>query len=151
MLAAPEKAYKFCLNYDAGMCNWMLPADDEAGFCAACRHNRVIPDRSVPQHPGPYPDMLPHLETALGRLANLERGLIHQLFWDGRGEDDLARERGVTRQAVNKRKQKILAELRRQVEASADGDRAGFGPHFHPESGVLLVTQSALVLVGEKA
>jgi len=42
-------------------------------------------------------------------------------------------------------------EVRRQVEASAVGDRAGFGPHFHPESGVLLVTQSALILVGEKA
>jgi ubiquinone/menaquinone biosynthesis C-methylase UbiE len=41
-------------------------------------------------------------------------------------------------------------EVRRQVEASAAGDRAGFGPHFHPESGVLMVTQSALVLVGEK-
>jgi ubiquinone/menaquinone biosynthesis C-methylase UbiE len=41
-------------------------------------------------------------------------------------------------------------EVRGQVEASADGDRAGFGPHFHPESGALLVKQSALVLVGEK-
>src|SRR5690348_10266257 len=27
VLAAPAKAYKFCSNYDAGMCNWMLPAD----------------------------------------------------------------------------------------------------------------------------
>jgi len=41
-------------------------------------------------------------------------------------------------------------EVRRQVEASAAGDRAGFGPHLHPESGALLVKQSALVLVGEK-
>ncbi len=47
-LAAPGKAYKFCHNYDAGMCNWMLPADDDEGFCAACRHNHVIPDLSVP-------------------------------------------------------------------------------------------------------
>jgi hypothetical protein len=46
-LAAPRKAYKFCGNYDAGMCNWMVPADDESGFCVACRHNRVIPDLSV--------------------------------------------------------------------------------------------------------
>jgi hypothetical protein len=48
VLAAPGKAYKFCRNYDAGMCNWMLPAEDETGFCAACRHNRVVPDLSVP-------------------------------------------------------------------------------------------------------
>ncbi len=48
MLADPGKAYKFCLNYDAGMCNWMVPADDPTGYCAACRHNRVVPDLSVP-------------------------------------------------------------------------------------------------------
>lgn len=41
-------------------------------------------------------------------------------------------------------------EVRRQVEASAAGDMAGFGPHFHPESGALMVKQSALLLVGEK-
>jgi hypothetical protein len=47
-LAAPGKAYKFCHNYDAGMCNWMVPAEDETGFCLACRHNRTVPDLSVP-------------------------------------------------------------------------------------------------------
>ena len=46
-LAAPEKAYKFCHNYNAGMCNWMLAADSAEDFCAACRHNRVIPDLNV--------------------------------------------------------------------------------------------------------
>ncbi|HET7083984.1 MAG TPA: putative zinc-binding peptidase [Rhizomicrobium sp.] len=48
VLAASHKAYKFCQNYNAGMCNWMVPADDETGFCAACRHNRTVPDLSVP-------------------------------------------------------------------------------------------------------
>ena len=43
VLAAPAKAYKFCSNYDAGMCNWMLPADSPEDFCAACRHNRTVP------------------------------------------------------------------------------------------------------------
>jgi hypothetical protein len=47
VLAASQKAYKFCLNYDAGMCNWMVPADDDTGFCLACRHNRTVPDLSV--------------------------------------------------------------------------------------------------------
>ena len=46
-LAAPDKAYKFCLNYDYGVCNWMVRADDPVGFCAACRHNKTIPDLSV--------------------------------------------------------------------------------------------------------
>ena len=47
VLAAPGKSYKFCRNYDAGMCNWMVRADDQEGFCVACRHNRVIPDLST--------------------------------------------------------------------------------------------------------
>jgi hypothetical protein len=46
-LAAPEKPYKFCQNYAHGVCNWMVPADDVAGFCAACRHNHLIPDLNV--------------------------------------------------------------------------------------------------------
>jgi hypothetical protein len=47
MLAAPGKDYKFCANYDAGMCNWMLPAASSEEFCAACRHNRTVPDLTV--------------------------------------------------------------------------------------------------------
>ena len=46
-LAAPENAYKFCRNTAFGVCNWMVPADDVAGYCAACRHNHVIPDLSA--------------------------------------------------------------------------------------------------------
>ena len=53
--------------------------------------------------------------SALDSLAELDRGLIRQLFWDGRTEDDLAREWGVSQQAVSKRKQKILRALRRQM------------------------------------
>ena len=36
VLAVPGQAYKYCHNYDAGMCNWMLPADSAEDFCAAC-------------------------------------------------------------------------------------------------------------------
>ena len=45
-LGAPEKPYKFCENYAQGVCNWMLPAEDAASLCAACRHNHLIPDLS---------------------------------------------------------------------------------------------------------
>ncbi len=47
VLAAPDRPRKFCRNAQFGVCNWMVPAQDESGFCAACRHNRVIPDLSV--------------------------------------------------------------------------------------------------------
>jgi hypothetical protein len=47
-LANPENPYKFCQNYAHGVCNWMVPVGDAADFCAACRHNHVIPDLSAP-------------------------------------------------------------------------------------------------------
>ena len=64
VLAAPGKAYKFCHNYDAGMCNWMLPADSPEDFCAACRHNRTVPDLNVPGNDA----LWRKLETAKHRL-----------------------------------------------------------------------------------
>ena len=36
-LAEPNVAYKSCRNGQFGVCNWLVPADDETGFCAACR------------------------------------------------------------------------------------------------------------------
>ena len=63
-LAAPEKAYKFCKNNASGVCNWMVPVEDEAGFCAACRHNHVIPDLSEPGNDTRWAK----LETAKHRL-----------------------------------------------------------------------------------
>lgn len=47
-LAAQSVAYKFCRNYEAYTCNWMVPAAGTEDFCAACRHNKTIPDLSVP-------------------------------------------------------------------------------------------------------
>ena len=75
----------------------------------------AIPDLPAPTLPGLDPDTLESLVSALDNLAALDRSLIRQLFWDGRREHDLAREWGVSQQAVSKRKQKILQELRRQV------------------------------------
>ena len=64
VLAAPGRAYKFCNNYTLGVCNWMVPEADEAGFCAACRHNRTIPDLSAPGNQALWGKM----ETAKHRL-----------------------------------------------------------------------------------
>jgi hypothetical protein len=39
--------YKNCSNLEPAGCNWLLPADDPAGLCVACRLNRTIPDLSI--------------------------------------------------------------------------------------------------------
>ena len=47
-LADPQQQYKYCSNAQHGVCNWLVPANDETGFCLACRHNRTIPDLTQP-------------------------------------------------------------------------------------------------------
>jgi len=49
-LAEPDGRYRFCTNAEHDACNWLLPADVPDQFCAACRHNRTIPDLSVPDN-----------------------------------------------------------------------------------------------------
>ena len=46
-LAVPDWPYRFCQNFEHGVCNWMVPASGDSAFCAACRHNHLIPDLSV--------------------------------------------------------------------------------------------------------
>ena len=66
----------------------------ECSFGRCTRPGEAIPDRPAPERPGPDADTLARMDAALGSLAELDRGLIRQLFWDGRCEDDLAREWG---------------------------------------------------------
>jgi hypothetical protein len=43
-LAAPEGSVRFCENAGHDACNSLLAADASETHCAACRHNRTIPD-----------------------------------------------------------------------------------------------------------
>lgn len=45
-LADPGTSYVFCANAVHDACNWMVPADGGETYCAACEHNRTIPDLS---------------------------------------------------------------------------------------------------------
>lgn len=50
-LAAPYGRYRFCANAQHDdVCNWLVAADQAEAFCAACRHNRTIPDLSQPEN-----------------------------------------------------------------------------------------------------
>jgi len=66
---APEvqsQHYRMCFNYrQEQVCNWMLPAEDSATFCLACRLNQTIPDLSVLEHRGLWQRM----EVAKRRLV----------------------------------------------------------------------------------
>jgi hypothetical protein len=49
-LAVPNNRYRFCVNAEHGVCNWLVAADAAETFCAACRHNRTIPDLTGPEN-----------------------------------------------------------------------------------------------------
>jgi hypothetical protein len=49
-LAADNKLYRFCANAEFAVCNWVVEADSSDTYCAACRHNRTVPDTSVPEN-----------------------------------------------------------------------------------------------------
>lgn len=49
-LAEPKALYRFCANAAHDACNWLIAAEAADTFCAACRHNRTIPDLSIPQN-----------------------------------------------------------------------------------------------------
>jgi hypothetical protein len=65
----PDGVYKFCNNSGVGGCNWMVRSDDEVGFCAACRHNHVIPDLTKPGN-----------EQLWARLESAKRRLFYTLL-----------------------------------------------------------------------
>ncbi|QUD88283.1 zinc-binding metallopeptidase family protein [Phenylobacterium montanum] len=47
----PGPALKLCDNARFDACNWLVDAGEgKAIYCRACRHNRTIPDLSVPGH-----------------------------------------------------------------------------------------------------
>ncbi|MBS1093417.1 zinc-binding metallopeptidase family protein [Gluconobacter wancherniae] len=43
-------AFRFCANAEYEVCNWLVPAHSDDVFCVACRHNRMVPDLSVPEN-----------------------------------------------------------------------------------------------------
>jgi hypothetical protein len=46
-LAGGSKLYRFCANTAFDVCNWLIEADSPNAYCAACEHNRTVPDTSI--------------------------------------------------------------------------------------------------------
>jgi len=47
---ADMEPYRQCANAAYDVCNWLVPAASADTYCAACRHNRLIPDLSLPEN-----------------------------------------------------------------------------------------------------
>jgi RNA polymerase sigma factor (sigma-70 family) len=93
----------------------------EWSFGRRCRSDAGLPDRPAAESDRPDPELLRRLASILEDLNQSERFLIRRLFWEGRSEDELALELGVSRQAINLRKQKLLRQLRSELRIDAGG------------------------------
>jgi len=49
-LAVDKKLYRFCANAEFAVCNWVVESDSPDAYCAACRHNRTVPDASIAEN-----------------------------------------------------------------------------------------------------
>jgi hypothetical protein len=47
---ADGKTYRYCANAAYGVCNWLIRASTPDAYCAACRHNSMIPDLSFAEN-----------------------------------------------------------------------------------------------------
>jgi hypothetical protein len=45
-----QNLYRFCANASYEVCNWLVPEASGDVYCAACRHNQMIPDLSIPEN-----------------------------------------------------------------------------------------------------
>ncbi|MFD1703180.1 putative zinc-binding metallopeptidase [Methylopila henanensis] len=41
---ADDRPWRYCANYEHGVCNWLVPADGPDAFCQTCRHNLTVPN-----------------------------------------------------------------------------------------------------------
>ncbi|MBV8912228.1 MAG: putative zinc-binding peptidase [Acetobacteraceae bacterium] len=93
LAAALGSAWRFCANAEHDVCNWMVPAGSADRFCKACRHNRTVPDLSVPgnlaawhkmeeaKHRLFYTLLRLHLPTP-NRIDDSEHGLVFDFLAD---------------------------------------------------------------------
>ena len=49
-LSNPTGDYNFCDNAQYDVCNWLIEKTGSHNLCLSCRHNRVVPDLSVPEN-----------------------------------------------------------------------------------------------------
>ncbi|SFV00623.1 hypothetical protein SAMN05216350_11246 [Polaromonas sp. YR568] len=72
-LESGEPLYKRCLNLSTpASCNWLVPVEDPADMCRACRLNRTIPDLTDPA--------LPDNGYLWGRVELAKRRLVSSLI-----------------------------------------------------------------------
>ncbi len=136
--------YVFCANASEDVCNWLLPAGSPDALCAACRHNRMIPDLSAPDTRERWRKLevakhrliysLLRLGMALpNRIDDPQGGLVFDFLDErpGGGRVMTGHENGVITIAAREADDVVREELRHEMHESY---RTLLG-HFRHEAG----------------
>ena len=93
----PGQTYRYCLNHQFGVCNWLVKNDSPNPYCAACDLNSTIPNLSKPEaarqwllienakHRLVY-SLLKMKLPLISKNANPEKGLTFDFLADLKGK-----------------------------------------------------------------
>lgn len=62
--SADGRKWRYCANYDHGVCNWLVPAEGSETLCTCCQHNVVVPNVEA----GASAELWRRMEVAKRRL-----------------------------------------------------------------------------------
>jgi hypothetical protein len=88
-----KPTFKYCNNFQFGVCNWLIPAESDKGFCRACELNHIVPDLTDPEHVRQWGliegakhrliySLLQMKLPLLSKLDDLEKGLSFDFLTD---------------------------------------------------------------------
>ncbi|PXW56917.1 putative zinc-binding peptidase [Methylobacterium sp. B4] len=93
--AHPGRKYRLCANAAYEACNWTVPEESDEPYCVTCRHNRVVPDLSLPANLERWRQIEAAKRRLFYSLLRLELPLVTRAqYSDGLAFDFLAESAG---------------------------------------------------------
>ena len=134
--------WRQCRNYEQeNVCNWMVPADDPAPFCRACRLNQMIPNLADAHNR----ILWARIERAkrrllyglcvlklpvIGRDHDAERGLAFEFLQDPVAETEFADDAGGQRVLTGHRSGLITINIAEADPSAREGMREKMGEQY---------------------
>ena len=110
------KASRFVVDQKSGIAQFFPGRESSLEYMAEENHQPVVDERPGPEEQFLHSERLRQLWITLEGLTDAERKLIHALYFEQMSERQFSQIVGVSQQAINYRKRKILSKLRRVLE-----------------------------------
>lgn len=110
------KASRFVVDQKSGIAQFFPGRESSLEYMAEENHQPFVDERPGPEEQFLHSERLRQLWITLEGLTDAERKLIHALYFEQMSERQFSQIVGVSQQAINYRKRKILSKLRRVLE-----------------------------------